>query len=149
MVIFKVGFLVCLAVYLAALTGLLVLNREENTSAPTVLSATSDPLPEIRVVSTNPSLTDNPILMPDQAIEITFSIPFENAPELKYEFSPKLDHIAEVSADKKTVRFKPRRLYDLGQGYSLKIGADAKFEGKKTLGFDLFFHFRTISYKGI
>lgn len=101
------------------------------------------------IVSTNPSPLDEAVLWGMQPVEITFNMPLENLPELKYKLEPQSDIKVELSNDKKTVRFIPTKTLPLGQGYTLFISGAAKFEGQKTLGKDYTFHFKTIEYKGV
>lgn len=115
-----------------------------------------DPQPQKQIqidtpelVSTNPSPLDGAILWGLQPIEITFNMPLENIPELKYKLEPQIDIKVELSSDKKTVRFIPTKTLPLGVGFTLFISGDAKFDGKKTLGKDYTFRFKTIEYKGI
>ncbi len=104
------------------------------------------------VVSTNPPTMKEKktvVVLPTQPIEITFNQPLENVPETRITIEPKADYKVELSGDKKTIKITPNTPYALGQGYSLFIKADTKFDGKKTLGSDVDFHFATISYNGV
>ncbi len=104
------------------------------------------------VVSTNPPTMKEKktvVVLPTQPIEITFNQPLENVPETRITIEPKADYKVELSGDKKTIKIIPVTPYSLGQGYSLFIKADTKFDGKKTLGSDVDFHFATISYNGV
>lgn len=103
-----------------------------------------------KVISTTPSPLDEATILPTQPVSITFNIPLENLPELKYVIEPAIDLNVELSDDKKTVKFTPKDNFELGQGYSLNIKSETKFEGKRTLGpEEKVFHFTTISYKGV
>ena len=104
------------------------------------------------VVTTNPAAMKEKktvVVLPTQSIEITFNQPLENVPETRITIEPKADYKVELSSDKKTIKIIPITPYSLGQGYSLFIKADTKFDGKKTLGNDVDFHFATISYNGV
>jgi hypothetical protein len=104
------------------------------------------------VVATNPAAMKEKktvVVLPTQSIEITFNQPLENVPETRITIEPKADYKVELSGDKKTIKITPNTPYALGQGYSLFIKADTKFDGKKTLGSDVDFHFATISYNGV
>lgn len=103
-----------------------------------------------KVISTTPSPLDEATILPTQPVSITFNMPLENLPELKYVIEPAIDLNVELSDDKKTVKFTPKENFELGQGYSLNIKSETKFEGKRTLGpEEKVFHFTTISYKGV
>jgi hypothetical protein len=105
---------------------------------------------EIQVVSTNPKNLDGATILPNQSIEITFNRALENEPETKRQWDPEdTDVKTELSTDRKTVKFTPNKPFILGQGYTLTIKPDTKFDGKKTLGKDLIYHFKTISYSGV
>lgn len=106
----------------------------------------------ISVVATNPAPLKEKktvVVLPTQPIEITFNQPLENVPETRFVIEPKADYKAELSGDRKTLIITPITPYALGQGYSLIIKGETKFEGKKTLGSDVDFHFATISYNGV
>ena len=102
----------------------------------------------VQVVSTNPNPLEGATILPNQAVEITFSEPMVNdlsrvkiEPEGKVNISVKGDHhILEI---------KPIEPFKLGQGYTLTIlsgyGSDT---GKKT-DQDYIFHFKTIDYNGV
>lgn len=98
-------------------------------------------------VSSNPS--DNGVLLPSQPIELIFNQPLENSAEFKHRLEPKVDYKLKLSEDKKTIQLVFDKPLPLGTTYTLFVQADAKFEGKKTLGKDLEFHFRTITYNGV
>ncbi len=89
------------------------------------------------------------VVLPTQTIEITFNQPLENIPETKIVIEPKADYKVELSGDRKTLKIIPLTPYALGQGYSLFVKGETKFDGKKTLGSDVDFHFATISYNGV
>lgn len=101
------------------------------------------------LISTNPSPLDKAIIWGMQPIEIAFNLPLENIPEMKYKWEPKADIKAELSGDKKTVKFTPVAPLPLGTEFILSIPAEAKFEGGKTLGKGYSFHIKTIEYRGI
>lgn len=110
-------------------------------------TSTNKPSSEPALVSIKPS--DNGVLAPSDSIEINFNQPLENSDEFKHRLEPKTDYKLQLSDDKKTIRFVFDKPLPLGTTYTLFIQADAKFEGKKTLGKDLEFHFRTIAYNGV
>jgi hypothetical protein len=101
------------------------------------------------VASTNPSPLEKAIIWGMQPIEITFNLPIENIPELKYKLEPEADMKVELLNDKKTIRFTPNKPLPLGVSFTLTIPSEAKFDGKKTLGQDYQVHFKTIEYKGV
>lgn len=101
------------------------------------------------LISTNPSPLDKAIIWGMQPVEITFNLPLENIPEIKYKWEPKTDLKAELSSDKKTVKFMPVAPLPLGTEFVLSIPKEAKFEGGKTLGKSYSFRFKTIEYRGI
>lgn len=103
-----------------------------------------------KIIATEPSPLDETTLLPTQTISVTFNLPLENLPELRYSIEPAIDLSVELSDDKKTIKFTPKENFALGQGYSLHIKSETKFEGKRTLGpEEKVFHFTTISYKGV
>lgn len=104
------------------------------------------------VVATSPAVMKEKktvVVLPTQTIEITFNQPLENIPETKIVIEPKADYKVELSGDRKTLKIIPVTPYALGQGYSLFVKGETKFDGKKTLGSDVDFHFATISYNGV
>lgn len=106
----------------------------------------------IELVSTNPEgliKKQEVIILPNQFIEFTFNQPLENVPETKIVIEPSFEVKVELSKDRKTAKITPVKPFALGQGYTLFIKGDTKFDGKKHLGRDLDFHFSTISYKGV
>lgn len=116
------------------------------TSAPASEQPKSD---QPRIVSTIPNPLEGTIIAVDQKIEITFSHPLENAPELKLRIEPKLDYKVELSSDRKTAKITPDSSYDLGVSYTLFIMPDSKFDGGRRLDGEKVFHFQTIRYRGI
>lgn len=118
------------------------------TPRPTNLSQSDSPT----VTSTNPEAMKEKktvVVLPTQTIEISFNHPLENIPETKIVIEPKADYKVELSDDRKTLKIIPLTPYALGQGYSLFVKGETKFDGKKTLGSDVDFHFATISYNGV
>ena len=106
----------------------------------------------ITVVSTNPAPLKEKkevVVLPTQPIEVTFNQPLENIPETRITIEPKADVKVELSGDKKTLKITPNTPFALGQGYTMFIKGETKFDGKKTLGSDIDFHFATISYNGV
>jgi len=122
---------------------------KENKPTQSPLPSPSPASEKPRVVSTNPSPLDGTIIAADQKIEITFSHPLENAPELKLRIEPKLDYKVELSADRKTAKIVPDGSYDLGTSYTIFIMPDSKFDGGGRLEGEKVFHFQTIRYRGI
>lgn len=105
---------------------------------------------EIKIVSTNPSPLEESTILPTQTIELTFNQAVEGGTgEVKTLIEPKTDYKIELSDDRKTARVVPTKPYLLGQGYTLHILGNTKFEGKKELGREEIFHFKTISYSGV
>lgn len=102
-----------------------------------------------RIVSTSPAPLDQTVLLPTQSFEITFNLPLQNNGEFKNRIEPDLEYKVELSSDRKTARITPLKPLALGQGYTLFILPDTKFDGAKNLNQELIFHFKTISYKGI
>lgn len=104
---------------------------------------------EPKVTATYPDPLDQAILTPSQSFNITFNYPLENQGELKLKFDPKLDYKIELSADRKTAKISPTSSFQIGNTYTLTIGPDTKFDGKKTLGHDILYHLKTIDYQGV
>lgn len=104
---------------------------------------------EPRVVSTNPELKENPVLLPTQTIEITFNMPLENAGEFKSRIDDFKDYKVELSNDKKTAKIIPTKPFELGKSFTIFIDQDTKFDGKKRLNQGIHFNFRTIDYHGV
>jgi hypothetical protein len=109
------------------------------TDSPVVMATSPEAMKEKKTV----------VVLPTQTIEITFNQPLENVPETKIVIEPKADYKVELSGDRKTLKIIPVTPYALGQGYSLFVKGETKFDGKKTLGSDVDFHFATISYNGV
>lgn len=106
----------------------------------------------VMIVSTSPAdLKDKKtvVILPTQSVEVTFNHPLENLPETRITIEPKADYKVELSGDRKTVKIIPVTPFALGQGYTMFIKSETKFDGKKTLGHDEDFHFSTISYNGV
>ena len=101
------------------------------------------------VVSTNPSPLENTTIVPTQPIEVTFSHPIENTGEIKYRLEPNTDITLTLSDDRKTLKIVPKSSFELGQGYTLFIQQDTKFDEGKRQDSDAIFHFTTIPYKGV
>lgn len=112
-------------------------------------SKTSETSTEPRVVSTNPTNLDYAVILPTQTVEITFNLPIENEGEFKNSLEPKADYQIKLSDDRKTAKIIPLKPFTLGTDFTLFIKPDTKFDGKKTLGHDLYYHFKTIEYKGV
>lgn len=102
------------------------------------------------VVSTNPPNLENQVITPNQIVEITFNLPIENIGEFKNKLDPKPENYqVKLSDDRKTAQIIPIKPFNLGTTFTLFIQPDTKFDGKKTLGKELIYHFRTIEYKGV
>lgn len=89
------------------------------------------------------------VIVPTQVIEITFNKKLENAPETKIITDPPSDIKVELSDDRMTAKIIPVKPYKLGQGFTLFLKKETKFEGGKTWGRDEDFHFTIIDYKGV
>lgn len=139
-----------MAAVLAIGIALIALFRIGLGGSNTTQNAPQPPAPTTpQAISTNPAPLDNAILLPTQSIEITFNMPIENTGEFKHEFDSKLDYKLELSSDRKTIKIIPLQPYKLGQGYTLKIKPETKFDGQKRLEQEIFYHFSTISYNGV
>ncbi len=103
----------------------------------------------VEVLSTSPTPLNGSTVFPTQTIQITFSQPAQNIPELKVRIEPSVELNLQLSLDRKTLKISPKTTFGLQQGYNLIIPADAKFDGSKTLGKDMQFHFKTIDYSGV
>lgn len=102
-----------------------------------------------KILSTNPDLSNNPVISPTQVIEINFNKPLLNAPETKIRFDPELKYKIELSDDKKVAKISPIETFGLGQGYTLFILSSTKLENGSELGKEYHYNFQTIEYKGI
>lgn len=102
-----------------------------------------------KIISIKPDNLNDSVILSSQVIEITFNKMLVNGPETKVVIDPKIKFNVELSDDKKTAKIIPLDPYKLGQGYTLIIKSEAKFEGGEILGHEESFHFRTISYQGI
>ncbi|MBI2021462.1 Ig-like domain-containing protein [Candidatus Daviesbacteria bacterium] len=100
------------------------------------------------VVSTDPSPLEDATILPTQTISVSFNLPLEGSAELKLVVEPEAKIKVELSDDRKTAKITPINPYSLGQGYTLKILPDTKFDGKKRLEVEKIFHFKTIQYRG-
>jgi hypothetical protein len=114
----------------------------------------NQPIPagEIRLIGTNPpELLEKKeiIIIPTQTIEFTFNERLENAPETRIVLDPVADVEIKISDDKKSAKIIPTKPYKLGQGFTVFIKGETKFEGGKKLDRDYDFHFNTINYSGI
>lgn len=101
------------------------------------------------IIATNPSPLDQSVILPTQSIELNFNYPLENIPEFKHKIEPKVDYKIELSTDRKTAKIIPTTSFGLGMTYTLFIAPETKFDGNKTLGKEIIYHFKTIEYKGI
>lgn len=102
-----------------------------------------------KIVSVKPDFKQNPIILPDQNIEIEFNLPLENIGEFKHRIDVFKDYETKISLDRKTVTIIPKKPFDLGKSFTLFILGDTKFDGHKTLGIEQHFSFRTIAYHGV
>ncbi len=119
--------------------------RSPQSTQPTLVISRDKP----QVVSTNPGSLNGAIILPNQTLEISFSEPAVNAPELKVTLEPPTDVKMDLSEDRKTLKITPNKPYQLGQEYTLIIKQEAKFDSKKQFEGDVIFHFKTISYNGV
>lgn len=140
----------------ALITALLFLNKtslfSSNKAQVTTIDKTAEQsTDEIRLISTKPEglLESSPIILPTQAIEVTFNQPLENRGELKRKISPEVEIEVNLTDDRKTAIIKPKLAYPAGPEFSLIIQGDSKFDGKKELGKEYILHFKTIPHKGI
>lgn len=120
---------------------------QPQTEGKPEVAATQTDTPEL--IATSPSPLEKSTIWGTTQVTITFNLPLENIPELKYKLEPSADFKVDLSPDKKTVIFTPVKPLPLGVDYTLSISGEAKFEGKKTLGKNYTFHFKTISYNGV
>lgn len=102
-----------------------------------------------RVVATNPANLDYAVILPTQTVEITFNLPIENEGEFKNSLDPKTNYKIKLSDDRKTAKIIPVTPFALGTTFTLFIKPDTKFDGHKTLGYDIYYRFQTIAYKGV
>ncbi len=121
------------------------LNSNTLQNSPTTLPKTNLP----QIISTNPSPLEEAIIWAMQPVEITFNTPLENIPEFKYRFEPEVKMEVKLSNNNQTVTFTPKEPLKLGSVFTLFISPESKFQGKKTLGKEYIYHFRTIEYKGV
>lgn len=145
---------------IAAIVGILLIllarvGLSSPSNVPKLPSAQSQAEPKstqsdkVEILTTSPDPLNESTVTPTQTIQITFSQPAQNVPELKVRIEPVIDLNLQLSDDRKTLKISPKQSFGLQQGYSITIPADAKFDGGRTLGTDLLFHFKTISYSGI
>lgn len=103
---------------------------------------------DIKVTATKPGPLEGSVLLFQQPIEISFSENLESRGEVKVSFDPPVSYDVYLSNDKRTAIISPQKPYELGMSYTLKIDPLTKFEGGKTLGRDLIYHFSTIKHQG-
>lgn len=120
-------------------------NTTSNTAPAKQQTENSQP----EIVSTNPNPLEEAVILPSQVVELTFNQPLENRGELKNRIEPKLDYEIKLSDDRKTAKITTHQGFALGTTYTLFIMPDSKFDGKKLLGREYIFHFKTIEYKGV
>lgn len=146
--IIALGIIITYASYKLILEG-----KSQNPNKPSVPEQREAQLPQSQepsLVATNPSPLEEAVIPPTQVIELTFNMPLENIPEFKHKFDPiSFKYKIELSFDKKILKIIPEKPYEPGLGYTLFIMSGTKFEGKKTLGKDIIYHFRTVNYKGV
>jgi hypothetical protein len=115
-------------------------SAEQNSSDPALISSEPKEL----------FIKEPLVVGPSQVMKLNFSVPLQNAPELKMSFEPAHEINVELSNDNKTATITPKVPYKLGQGYTIFIRPDTKLrEEGKTLGKDYDLHFNVISYSGI
>lgn len=119
-------------------------NVSENT-AP-ALSESSEP----QIISVKPEKLNGSTVPPTQVIEITFNQSTQGFdPKVHIQFEPKVEFVVEQSNESKTITIKPEKLYAVGTEYKLKVMGNLEFTGKKKLGADKEYTFKTIEYRGI
>lgn len=114
---------------------------------PTSLLTVNRQSEEVNVTLTDPSPLDQAIVLPNKTISISFNFPLENGGEFKYRFDPTIQAKVALSTDRKTILITPE--LNLGNGYTLFIQTDSKFDGGKKLPKEIIYHFRTVSYRGV
>ncbi len=102
-----------------------------------------------QIVSTKPDPLEGSMISGSETIEITFNRPLENVGEFKVRIDPEAEFKLELSPDRKTGKIIPIKPYELGQGYTIFIGTETKFDGVGRWGEEKIYHFRTIKYRGI
>lgn len=142
-----IAAILIIGVLLMAIFALGFGSKQTSVNEPNGLDSTQTTNP--KVISTNPSPLENTTIVPIQTIEITFSHPIENVGEVKYRLEPNTEVTVSLSDDRKTVKFTPKSSFELGQGYTLFINQDTKFDQGKRQDGDTIFHFKTIPYKGV
>lgn len=129
------------------------INTETNSSTTTEPTIQKISFGEdIELVSTKPDVLmqkKDIVVVPTQVIELTFNKRLENGPETRIVTDPPADFRIELSGDRMTAKLIPLKPYQLGQGYTLFLKGETKFEGGKTLGRDEDFHFTIVDYKGV
>lgn len=154
MSLFKKLLLVIVIALILSL-GWFLVSPKNKTSENNNTQSSNNEKPE--VISTNPKFGEDPIvLLPNQTIEVTFNLPFENTGEVKNQIDPKADLKIELSSDRKTVKFTPTSPLKLGTSYTLSILPNSKFnispgneQTKKVLDHNIDLHFKTLDYRGI
>jgi hypothetical protein len=117
--------------------------KPASTPSPSVESS------EPHLVSTNPTSLEGTTVTPTQAIELTFNQPLVNEPYTLIRLEPEMDFKVTLTNENKTVKITPAENYKFGSGYTLTVDSLTKFQGDKTLGQNLLFHFKTVSYSGV
>lgn len=140
-----------LIIVLAVIGSLLILIFKYGLGIKTETNTgTVDPEAEgIKIIMTSPDKLEDATILPNQTISITFNKSLESSAEVKISMEPPIEYKIELSEDQKTFKLTPKNVYLLGNGYTLKILGGTKFDGKKELGRDEIFHFRTINYRGV
>ncbi len=124
-------------------------NSEKQSNSSEKAETPASPNDRPKVVSITPTPGENNVLLPTQPIEITFNIPVQNGGEFKHKLDPKLEYDISTSNDRKTIIIKPKSTYPLGQGITLIISPETKFDNQQKLENEVIYHFQTIQYKGV
>ncbi len=120
--------------------------KSQGSSVPNIVSG------DVEIVSITPAELKEKkdiIIVPTQVIEMTFNKRLENGPETKIITDPPTEIRVELSDDHFKARIIPVKPYKLGQGFTLFLKKETKFEGGKVWGRDEDFHFTVIDYKGV
>ena len=144
------GLLIIGLIIVLAISGIFIIrSRTEKVPLPAASAQVTPNETEPRILSVKPDLTDGPVILPNQSIEITFNLPIENTGEFKHRFETFTDYTLKLDKDRKILTITPTRPYDLGRTYTIFIEPGTKFEGSKTFGHEEHFTFRTIQYRGV
>src|SRR5258708_24120184 len=102
---FKLVFIAATSLAIVFLIGYQRLKKE--VPLPSKLPASTQTSEEPKVVLLKPDLKQNPIIIPTQAIEITFNLPLENVGEFKNRIDTFKDYTVKLSDDRKTAKITP------------------------------------------